>query len=107
MFKSADISHTSSAIANELDDGADDRPDQIQVRVQHPNQLYEKLRRLATHAKRRTVIYSDKFEVFDRVFQLINKAVPEAQENSVVLNQLRKEIYYSRRMDASQDIGNF
>jgi hypothetical protein len=106
MFKSADISHTSSTIANELGDGTDDQPDQIQIRVQHPNQLYEKLHRLATHAKRRTVIYSDKFEVFDRVFQLINKVVPEAQENSMVLNQLRKEIYYSRRMDASQDIGN-
>lgn len=45
--------------------------------------------------------------MFDRVFQLINKVVPEAQENSMVLNQLRKEIYHSRRMDASQDIGHF
>lgn len=106
MFKSADISHTSSTIANELQDADDGQPDQIQIRVQNPNQLYGKLHRLATQAKRRTVIYSDKFEVFDRVFTLINKSVPEAKENAMVLNQLRKEIYHSRKTEATMDYGS-
>lgn len=102
MFRSADISHTSTTTANELGDAEEERPDQIQVRVQNPQQLYKKLHRLATRPKRRTVIYSDRFEVFDRVFQLVDKAIPEAKENALVLNQLRKEMPYTRRAEAAK-----
>lgn len=98
MFRQADISHTSTTVANELGAAEDEDPDRIQIQVQSPQHLYKKLHRLATHAKRRAVVYSDSFEVFDRVFQLINR-VPDARENALLLNQLRREITHARRDD--------
>lgn len=68
MFKSADLSHTSTTVASETATETDEQPDHIQIQIQDPKRLYKKLYRLSTHAKKRTVIYSDKFEVFDRVF---------------------------------------
>ena len=95
MFRSADVSHTSTTVAGEPNDGEDGPPEQIQIHLQNPQRLYRKLYRLATHAKRRTVVYSERFDVLDRVFQLIDKAVPEAKENAMVLNQLRREIHHA------------
>lgn len=96
MFKQADISHTSTLVTNELG-GDNEQTDQIQIQMQNPQQLYSKLHKLYTHPKRRSVIYSDRFEVFDRAFQIIDKAITKAKENAQVLNQLRREISEDRK----------
>lgn len=103
MFKSAGVSQASTTLANELGTVENDDPEQIQIAIEQPSRLYRKLHRLATRPKKRAVVYCERPEVFDRVFQLLDQVVPEAKENALVLNQLRKEISYAKGKKQNQN----